>query len=39
MSDAIIGRTLRMLNEAAEDTLTATQVASAHRNRPRVQFD
>jgi hypothetical protein len=28
MSDAIIGRTLRMLNEAAEDTLTATQVAN-----------
>ena len=26
-ADAIIGRTLRMLNEEAEDTLTATQVA------------
>ena len=26
-ADAIVGRTLRMLNEAAEDTLTATQVA------------
>ena len=26
-ADIIIGRTLRMLNEAAEDTLTATQVA------------
>ena len=26
-ADAIIGRTLRMLNEDAEDTLTATQVA------------
>ena len=26
-ADAIIGRTLRMLNEGAEDTLTATQVA------------
>ena len=26
-ADAIVGRTLRMLNEEAEDTLTATQVA------------
>ena len=26
-ADAIVGRTLRMLNEPAEDTLTATQVA------------
>ena len=26
-ADAIVGRTLRMLNEGAEDTLTATQVA------------
>ena len=26
-ADAIVGRTLRILNEAAEDTLTATQVA------------
>ena len=26
-ADAIVGRTLRMMNEAAEDTLTATQVA------------
>ena len=26
-ADAIVGRTLRLLNEAAEDTLTATQVA------------
>ena len=26
-ADAIVGRTLRMLNEDAEDTLTATQVA------------
>ena len=26
-ADAIVGRTLRVLNEAAEDTLTATQVA------------
>ena len=26
-ADAIVGRTLRMLNEKAEDTLTATQVA------------
>ena len=26
-ADAIVGRTLRMLNESAEDTLTATQVA------------
>ena len=26
-ADAIVGRTLHMLNEAAEDTLTATQVA------------
>ena len=26
-ADAIVGRTLRMVNEAAEDTLTATQVA------------
>ena len=27
-ADAIVGRTLRLLNEPAEDTLTATQVAS-----------
>jgi len=27
LSDQIIGEGLRMLNEAAEDTLTATQVA------------
>ena len=26
-ADAIVGRTLRLLNESAEDTLTATQVA------------
>jgi prophage antirepressor-like protein len=26
-ADAIVGRTLRMMNESAEDTLTATQVA------------
>ena len=26
-ADAIVGRTLRLLNEEAEDTLTATQVA------------
>ena len=32
-ADAIVGRTLRMLNEDAEDTLTATQVAKTFNMR------
>jgi len=34
-ADAIVGRTLRILNESAEDTLTATQVAKTFNMQVR----